>query len=51
MKLYDNMPIFFKVSVNQKEIPATRARGAADNFYLTIIGFGVTNLKPGQNIM
>ena len=38
MKLTENMPIFFRVSLNGLEVKGTRTRGAAENFYITVMG-------------
>jgi len=33
MKITDNLPIFFKISVNALDIKSSRSRGAGDNSY------------------
>lgn len=43
------MPIFFRIMVNGLEIKSTRSRGAADNFYLTIMGMGTADVPLGSN--
>lgn len=51
MKLLDNMPIFFRVTIDDLEVKSTRARGSADNNYITITGIGTELLKPGLHWM
>ena len=41
MKLSDEMPVFFKISVNGLDIPSSRSRGSGNNFYMTMVGIGV----------
>jgi hypothetical protein len=51
MKLTDDLPIFFRVSVNGNDITSTRSRGSGGNFYMTMVGLGVQEIQPGQNIV